>query len=126
MSKLLAIAATLKVILIAASFALARGDMPSVILISAVFNLAHLGAKPSSERAQRDSLVASRSHDQWRLDQLNSTEQPRAPRPAAAEIVLEAGKTPPPSSRAARYRHFRLPTFAACSEVVEPFDLHFN
>ena len=33
MSKLLAIAATLKAILIAASFALARGDMLSVILI---------------------------------------------------------------------------------------------
>jgi hypothetical protein len=65
MSKLLAIAATLKAILIAASFALARGDMLSVILISAVLNLAHVGAKPSSERAPRDSLVvASRSHDQ--------------------------------------------------------------
>jgi len=48
MSKLLAIAATLKAILIAASFALARGDMLSVILISALFNLAHVGAKTSS------------------------------------------------------------------------------
>ncbi|HYZ40421.1 MAG TPA: hypothetical protein VE687_07325 [Stellaceae bacterium] len=64
MSKFLAIAATLKAILIAASVALARGDMLSVILISALFNLAHLGAKPSSERAQRDSMIASRSHDQ--------------------------------------------------------------
>jgi hypothetical protein len=46
MSKLLAIAATLKAILIAASFAFARGDMLSVILISVLFNLAELGAKP--------------------------------------------------------------------------------
>jgi hypothetical protein len=63
MSKLLAIAATLKAILIAVSFASARGDMLSVVLISALFNLAHVGAKPSSEKAQRDSMVASRSHD---------------------------------------------------------------
>ena len=63
MSKLLAIAATLKAILIAASFALARGDMLSIILISAVLNLAHVGAKPSSERVQRDSMAASRNHD---------------------------------------------------------------
>ena len=65
MSKLLAIAATLKAVLIAASFAIARGDMASVILISALFNLIHLGAKPPGERVQRDSMVASRSHDQW-------------------------------------------------------------
>ena len=64
MSKLLAIVATLKAILIAARFALARGDMLSVILISALFNLAQLGAKPSSERVQRDSMAASRNHDQ--------------------------------------------------------------
>jgi hypothetical protein len=64
MSKLLAVAATLKAILVAASFAFARGDMLAVILISALFNLAHFGAKPSSERAQRDSILASRSHDQ--------------------------------------------------------------
>jgi hypothetical protein len=62
-SKLLAIAATLKAVLIAASFTLARGDMLSVILISALFNLIHLGAKPPSERVQRDSMVASRSND---------------------------------------------------------------
>jgi Na+/H+-dicarboxylate symporter len=64
MSKLLAIAATLKAILIAVSFALARGDMLPVILISVVLNLAQLGAKSSSERVQRDSVVTSRSHDQ--------------------------------------------------------------
>ncbi len=63
MSKLLAIAATLKAILIAASFALARGDMLPVILISVVLNLAQLGAKSSSERVQRDSMVATRNHD---------------------------------------------------------------
>ena len=63
MSKLLAIAATLKAILIAASFALARGDMLPVILISVVLNLAQLGAKSSSERVQRDSMVAARNHD---------------------------------------------------------------
>jgi hypothetical protein len=71
MSKVLAIAATLKAVLIAASFALARGDVLPVILISAVLNLAHLGAEPSSERAQRDSMVASRSRDECRLDLLN-------------------------------------------------------
>jgi Na+-transporting NADH:ubiquinone oxidoreductase subunit NqrB len=64
MSKLLAIAATLKAVIIAASFAVARGDMLSVILISALFNLAQVGAKTPSERAQRDSIVASRSHGQ--------------------------------------------------------------
>jgi hypothetical protein len=63
MSKLLAIAATLKAILIAASFAFARGDMLSVILISALLNLAHVGGKTSGERTQCDSTVASRSHD---------------------------------------------------------------
>jgi hypothetical protein len=46
MSKLLAILATLKAILIAASVALARGDMLPVILISILLNLTHLGAKP--------------------------------------------------------------------------------
>jgi hypothetical protein len=63
MSKFLAIAATLKAILIAASFAFARGDMLSVILISALFHLAHVGAKTSSERMQPDSTLASRCHD---------------------------------------------------------------
>jgi hypothetical protein len=70
-SKLLAIAATLKAIVITASFALASGDMLSVILISALFNLTDLVAKPSGERGQRDSIVASRSRDQCRLDLLN-------------------------------------------------------
>jgi Na+/H+-dicarboxylate symporter len=64
MSRLIAIVATLKAILIASSFALARGDMLSVVLISAFFNLAQLGAKSSSEGTQRDSMAVSRSHDQ--------------------------------------------------------------
>jgi hypothetical protein len=46
MSKLLAILATLKAILIAASIAFARGDMLPVILISILLNLTQLGAKP--------------------------------------------------------------------------------
>ena len=46
MSKLLAILATLKATLIAASVAFARGDMLPVILISILLNLTQLGAKP--------------------------------------------------------------------------------
>jgi mannose/fructose/N-acetylgalactosamine-specific phosphotransferase system component IIC len=46
MSKLLAILATLKPTLIAASVAFARGDMLPVILISILLNLTQLGAKP--------------------------------------------------------------------------------
>ena len=46
MSKLLALLATLKATLIAASVAFARGDMLPVILISILLNLTQLGAKP--------------------------------------------------------------------------------
>ena len=46
MSKLLAIVASLKAILIAASVAFARGDMLPVILISILLNITQLGAKP--------------------------------------------------------------------------------
>jgi hypothetical protein len=63
MPRLIAIAAPLKAALIAASFALARGDMLSVILISAVFNLVDLGAKPSTGKTERERMVVSRSHD---------------------------------------------------------------
>jgi len=64
MSKLLAIVASLKAILIAASVAFARGDMLSVILISVLFNLAELGAKPVGQALPRDTIVVSRSdHD---------------------------------------------------------------
>jgi hypothetical protein len=41
MSKLLAITASLKAALMVASFAFVRGDMLAVILMSALFSLAH-------------------------------------------------------------------------------------
>jgi hypothetical protein len=66
MSKLLAIVASLKAILIAASVAVARGDMLSVILISAMFNLAGLGAKPVGQTVPRDSMAVSQSDDRGR------------------------------------------------------------
>jgi mannose/fructose/N-acetylgalactosamine-specific phosphotransferase system component IIC len=66
MSKLLAILATLKAILIAASVALARGDMLPVILISILFNLAQLGARPVGQAVPQDTIVVSRSHDERR------------------------------------------------------------
>jgi hypothetical protein len=66
MPKLLAIAASLKAILIAASVALARGDMLSVILISVLFNLAELGAKPVDQTVPRDSMAVSPSNDRGR------------------------------------------------------------
>jgi Na+/H+-dicarboxylate symporter len=66
MSKLLAILATLKAILIVASVALARGDMLPVILISVLFNLAQSGAKPVGQAVPRGTIVVSRSHDDRR------------------------------------------------------------
>jgi hypothetical protein len=66
MSKLLAMLAALKAILIAASVAFARGDMLPVILISVLLNLAQLGAKPVSQAVPRDTIVVSRSHDDRR------------------------------------------------------------
>jgi mannose/fructose/N-acetylgalactosamine-specific phosphotransferase system component IIC len=66
MSKLFVTVASLKAILIAASVALARGDMLSVILISVLFNLAQLGAKPIGETVPRDSIVVSPSDDRGR------------------------------------------------------------
>jgi hypothetical protein len=63
MSKLLAIVASLKAILIAASVAFARGDMLSVILISVLFNLAGLGAKPVGQTVPRDSMSVSQGGD---------------------------------------------------------------
>jgi Na+/H+-dicarboxylate symporter len=63
MSKLLAIVAALKAILIAASVAFARGDILPVILISILFNLAELGANPAGQ-APRDTIVVSGSHDE--------------------------------------------------------------
>ena len=64
MPKLLALVAALKATLFAASVAFARGDMLPVILISVVFNLAQLGAKPAGQAGPRDTIVVSRSHDE--------------------------------------------------------------
>ena len=66
MSKLLAIVASLKAILIAASVAFARGDMLSLILISVLFNLVELGAKPVGRTIPRDSGAVSQSDDRGR------------------------------------------------------------
>ena len=66
MSKLLAMVATLKAILIAACVALARGDMLGVILISVLFSLTELGAKPVSQAVPRDSVAVSESNDRGR------------------------------------------------------------
>jgi hypothetical protein len=52
MSKGLAILASLKAILIAASVAVARGDMLPVVLISILLNLTQLGAKPIGPAAR--------------------------------------------------------------------------
>jgi hypothetical protein len=66
MSKLLAIVASLKAVLIAASVAFARGDMVCVILISALFSLAGLGAKSVGQTVPRDSSAISQSDDRGR------------------------------------------------------------
>ena len=63
MSKLLAILASLKAILIAASVAFARGDMLPVILISILLNLAELGAKPAGHADRQTPIVVPRSLD---------------------------------------------------------------
>jgi hypothetical protein len=66
MSKLLAMVATLKAILIAACVAFASGDMLSVILISVLFNLAELGAKPVGHTVPRNSVAVLESNDRGR------------------------------------------------------------
>ncbi len=66
MSKLLAMAASLKAVLIAASVALARGDMLPIILISVLFNLAQLGVKPVGQTVPRDGMVVTPSDDRGR------------------------------------------------------------
>jgi hypothetical protein len=63
MSKLLAIVASLTAILITASVGFARGDMLAVILISVLFNLAELGAKPVGQTVPRDSMAVSQGDD---------------------------------------------------------------
>lgn len=66
MSKLLAILATLKAILIAAGIAFARGDMLPVILISVLLNLTQLGTKPIGQAVPRDPVVSPPGQDQTR------------------------------------------------------------
>jgi hypothetical protein len=66
MSKLLAIGATLKAILIVAGIAFERGEILPVILISVLFNLAQLGAKPIGQTMPRDTIVVSPSDDRDR------------------------------------------------------------
>jgi mannose/fructose/N-acetylgalactosamine-specific phosphotransferase system component IIC len=66
MSTFLAVAASLKAILVAASVALARGDMLSVILISVLFNLAELGARPVGQTVPPNSVAVSESNDRGR------------------------------------------------------------
>src|SRR5882672_296691 len=66
MPKLLAIFATLKAILIAASVAFARGDMLPVILISILLNLTQLGAKPIGQAVLRDPVASPPSQDRNR------------------------------------------------------------
>jgi len=63
MSKVLAILANLKAILIAASVAFARGDMLPVILISILLNLAQLETEPIGHAEPRDPVVVPRSLD---------------------------------------------------------------
>jgi hypothetical protein len=57
MTKLLAFGASLKGIFIMASMAFVRGDMLPVILISVLFNLAHLSAKPFGQAVTRDTIM---------------------------------------------------------------------
>jgi hypothetical protein len=61
MSKLFAIAVSAKATFVAASFALARGEILPAILISIVFNLAQLAAKPVGQTVPRETIVAERS-----------------------------------------------------------------
>ena len=67
MSKGLAVLASLKAILIAASVAVARGDMLPVVLISILLNLAELGARPAGHANPRDTIVVPRSLDDCRM-----------------------------------------------------------
>ena len=63
MSKLLAVAAYLKAILVAFSFAFARGGMLPVIVISALFSLAQLNTKPIGQTKLRDPPANAPSQD---------------------------------------------------------------
>ena len=63
MTKLLATVITLKGILIAASIAVARDDALPVVLISALFGLVQLDAKPVRQVVPLKTTVVSSSHD---------------------------------------------------------------
>ena len=63
MSKLLAIVASLKAVFVMASIAFVRGDMLPVILLSVVFNLAQLGAKPIGQTLSKDTIVIASDHE---------------------------------------------------------------
>ena len=66
MSRLLSVAVYLKATLVASSFAFARGDMLPVIVISALFSLAQLNAKPINQAVLRDPVESSPSRDRSR------------------------------------------------------------
>jgi hypothetical protein len=66
MPRLIAITVNLKAILIAAGAAVARGDMLPVVLISVLFSLVELGAKPVDPAGPRDMAVVSRHDDERR------------------------------------------------------------
>jgi hypothetical protein len=59
MSKLLAVLTTLKAILIVVAVTFASGDRLPVILISLLFNLTQLGAKPAGRTVTPDIVVVS-------------------------------------------------------------------
>ncbi|SHN75481.1 hypothetical protein [Bradyrhizobium erythrophlei] len=61
MTKLLALLATLKTILIAASVAFARGDTCAVVVVSALLSLVQLGAKPAGHVMLENAPVVSSS-----------------------------------------------------------------
>jgi hypothetical protein len=61
MSKLLALLGRLKTILITVNIGFARGDMLPVIVISGLFSVAQLGAKPVGQTVPRDTMVVSPS-----------------------------------------------------------------
>jgi hypothetical protein len=61
MSKLFAIAVSAKATLVAASFALARGEMTPAVLISILLNLAQLAAKRVGQTVPQETIVIERS-----------------------------------------------------------------
>jgi hypothetical protein len=66
MSKLLSVAASLKAVLMALSFAFARGDVLPVIVISALFSLAQLNAKSPGQPVPPDAVASPPSQDRSR------------------------------------------------------------